>query len=205
MTSRQNHPLPTPPGGSQQYAQSYAQGSQGGYAPNYQQNYQAYQQAPAQQQQPPAPPMHSAQQKPRPKSRALSFRSDKSGKSGGSTHPKVDMHETSTEKEANRLHSKADPTLAMNEAEPSTVQANVKNQLGSLRDMQHKDPYGNPIAEPDRANPTRSRWERPLDTIRGFEAAIDGGYNRKSMLRSDAESVANWNRRSSYYGSKADP
>src|SRR6187551_3247945 len=48
-------------------------------------------------------------------------------------------------------------------------------------------------AEPDRSNPTRSRWERPLDTIRSFEAAIDGGYsNRRSMLRSDTESVAGW-------------
>lgn len=26
--------------------------------------------------------------------------------------------------------------------------------------------------EPDLTNPTRHRWERPLDTIRGFEAAI---------------------------------
>lgn len=39
-------------------------------------------------------------------------------------------------------------------------------------------------ADPDRSNPTRSRWERPLDTIRSFEAAIDGGYNnRRSIIR----------------------
>lgn len=37
-------------------------------------------------------------------------------------------------------------------------------------------------ADPDRSNPTRSRWERPLDTIRSFEAAIDGNY-RKSYIR----------------------
>lgn len=60
-------------------------------------------------------------------------------------------------------------------------------------------------AEPDRSNPTRSRWERPLDTIRSFEAAVDGGYNRKSMMRADTDSVANWNRRSSYYGSEPRP
>jgi hypothetical protein len=83
-------------------------------------------------------------------------------------------------------------------------------------------------AEPDRSNPTRNRWERPLDTIRSFEAAIDGGYSsRKSYIRSgsytlptielelrdnmmidaDSESVA-WgnNRRNSHYaGSKFDP
>jgi hypothetical protein len=39
-------------------------------------------------------------------------------------------------------------------------------------------------ADPDKSNPTRSRWERPLDTIRSFEAAIDGAYKRKSMIRS---------------------
>lgn len=95
--------------------------------------------------------------------------------------------------------------------------------------------------DPDRSNPTRNRWERPLDTIRSFEAAIDGGYNnnRQSMIirsgawplggerqgpqtchapvspvaswtsdwhqlltnrrRPDSDSVANWDRRSSYF------
>lgn len=49
--------------------------------------------------------------------------------------------------------------------------------------------------DPDRSNPTRSRWERPLDTIRAFEAAIDGNYPRKSGSRPDADS-----RRTSYAG-----
>lgn len=38
--------------------------------------------------------------------------------------------------------------------------------------------------EPDLSNPTRPRWERPLDTIRSFEKAIDGGYTRRSVSRS---------------------
>lgn len=62
----------------------------------------------------------------------------------------------------------------------------------NLRGMQHRDMYGNIIsmelpagaragadrttADPDRSNPTRSRLERPLDTIRSFEAAVDGKY-----------------------------
>lgn len=54
-------------------------------------------------------------QRPR-KSRTFSFRSDKSQGSGN--NHKIDLHETSAEKEAKRLHSKADPTLAMQEAEP---------------------------------------------------------------------------------------
>lgn len=81
----------------------------------------------------------------------------------------------------------------------------MKSSLAPLRSIQHKDAFGNPIGmvqkkpsrgfgrkltrqpaavEPDLSNPTRSRWERPLDTIRSFEAAIDGGYNnRRSIIR----------------------
>ncbi|RYP45101.1 hypothetical protein DL769_011482 [Monosporascus sp. CRB-8-3] len=154
-----SYPLPAPPQQQQQGQQHY-----GAYQPSSPQHYQD----------PSAPPPH-----PRTKPRRFSFRSEKSQKSHKSTgsggHHKVDIKETSAEKESNRLHSKADPTLAISEAEPF---------------------------DPDRSNPTRSRWERPLDTIRSFEAAIDGAYdNRKSFYRSDSGSVADWNRRSSYYGS----
>ena len=39
--------------------------------------------------------------------------------------------------------------------------------------------------DPDLSNPTRPRLERPLDTIRSFEKAIDNGYKRRSSyLRS---------------------
>lgn len=149
-----------------------------------------------------APQLYSApQQAGRPrKPRAFGFRSDKS-RGSGSNH-KVDLHETSAEKEAKRLHSKADPTFAMQEAEPSAVAATVKSSLAPLRSIQHKDVFGNPIPEPDRSNPTRSRWERPLDTIRSFEAAIDGGYNnRRSIIRPDAEGTTYGpSRRASYYG-----
>lgn len=99
------------------------------------------------------------------------------------------------------MHTKADPSVAIMEAEPAVLQANEKFNLGSLRAMQHKDVQGNPIVEPDRSNPTRSRWERPLDTIRSFEAAIDGNY-RKTYSRADS-SESNWNRRGSYYAGGA--
>ncbi|ROT35464.1 hypothetical protein SODALDRAFT_337455 [Sodiomyces alkalinus F11] len=89
--------------------------------------------------------------------------------------------------------------MAISEAEPAAVQAMTKSSLAPLRAIQHRDSFGNPIAEPDLSNPTRSRWERPLDTIRSFEAAIDGGYSRKSYIRPDTDAAANWNRRSSYY------
>ena len=41
----------------------------------------------------------------------------------------------------------------------------------------------NGAADPDASNPTRPRLERPLETIRSFEAAIDGTYNRRPMSR----------------------
>lgn len=53
--------------------------------------------------------------------------------------------------------------------------------MGNLRSMQHKDSLGNVITDPDQANPTRWRNERPLDTIRGFEKSIESSY-RTSMI-----------------------
>ncbi|KAI9745130.1 MAG: hypothetical protein M1818_001408 [Claussenomyces sp. TS43310] len=153
----------------------------------------------------PAPPGASPQSqyapghRPRSKS-AFSFHSDKSHKSSGS-QGKIDLHESHMEKESKRLRSKADPLLAMSEAEPSAIATMQAQQLSPIRAIQHRDANGNPIAEPDRSNPTRSRWERPLDTIRAFEAAIDGNYSRKSMVRNDSSSsVGGMNRRSSYFG-----
>ncbi|KAK3341742.1 hypothetical protein B0T25DRAFT_464766 [Lasiosphaeria hispida] len=189
---------PAPPHHQQQ--QQYGQ-AQPQYQPQYQQS--QHLPAPHSKSHPPVTQQRTATQTRKP--RSFSFRSDKSHGSNGnnSVSQKQDLHETSAEKEAKRLHSKADPTLAMNEAEPAEVAATGKSSLAPLRSIQHKDAFGNPIADPDRSNPTRSRWERPLDTIRSFEAAIDGGYpgSRRSILRSDSESVAlGNNRRSSYYG-----
>ncbi|KAG0650917.1 Uncharacterized protein D0Z07_2759 [Hyphodiscus hymeniophilus] len=133
----------------------------------------------------------------------FSFHSHKSSGSAG----KIDLHETHQEKESHRLQSKADPSMAITEAEPckylhaaAPAVAREASSLSPIRAIQHRDNQGNPIADPDRSNPTRSRWERPLDTIRSFEAAIDGGYSRKSLMRTDSDTQSNYNRRSSYYG-----
>ncbi|CZR50819.1 uncharacterized protein PAC_00693 [Phialocephala subalpina] len=144
---------------------------------------------------------HFEQQRPAQRQRAKSSFSFHSHKSSGSGH-KIDLHETHAEKESRRLgNSKADPSMALTESEPSAVASGVKSSLASIRAIQHRDNQGNPIADPDRSNPTRSRWERPLDTIRAFEAAIDGNYNRKSFMRTDpGDGQSNYNRRSSYYG-----
>lgn len=156
---------------------------------SYHQPQPSYQHRHPHQQQAAHPPAHG-------KHRSLSFHSERSHKSAGSK----DLHETHAEKESRRLHTKADPTLAMNEAEPSAIAAMKTEPLSApLRSLQHKDNLGNVIAEPDKSNPTRHRWERPLDTIRSFEAAIDGGYARRSMYRSDTDSSAQLTRRSSYH------
>lgn len=206
-TQNFHHPLPAPPSEGQQDIYAYqaprppvsAQQYQQQQRPTTVQNSQQYPPVPTR----PSIQKQNSERRPKSRSRTFSFRSDKSSKTeksqGSVAHKAPNLHETHEEKESRRLHSKADPTLAMNELEPSAV-AQEAAQLAPLRSIQHKDTNGVPISDPDRSNPTRSRWERPLDTIRSFEAAIDGGYNRKSIYKSDTDSVANWNRRSSYYG-----
>ena len=82
---------------------------------------------------------------------------------------------------------------------PQPAVANVLEEttLTDLRQVRHKDAYGNEIGmyvsvyyvsrslmpyavDPDLSNPTRPRLERPLDTIKNFEKAIDDGYKRRS-------------------------
>ncbi|PFH61893.1 hypothetical protein XA68_15909 [Ophiocordyceps unilateralis] len=142
-----------------------------------------------QQQQRHQQPTYSQQPRAQTKPRSFSVRSDQSYRSVAS------KNETQEDKDSNRLQSKADPTLAINEAEPSTVAMNAQSNHAPLRSLQHKDVWGNAITDPDKSNPTRNRWERPLDTIRGFEAAIDGGYSRKALPRSETDSSGNWNQR----------
>lgn len=99
MASQYNdHPLPTHPG------------QQSNYPPLQQQQVHYEQQSPLQQTNPNTG-------KP-PRSRGLSVHSDKSG--GSNNTKKENPAETHIEKERHRLHSKADPTMAMNEAEPCT-------------------------------------------------------------------------------------
>ncbi|KAF2756616.1 hypothetical protein EJ05DRAFT_70165 [Pseudovirgaria hyperparasitica] len=141
------------------------------------------------------PPQH-----PRSKS-TFSFKSEKSHKSQGSTSTKT-IKETAEEKRKSHFTptGKADPNAAMNEAQPTA--ALEKSTLAPLRSFSHLDTFGNPIAEPDLSNPTRPRWERPLDTIKSFEAAIDTEYKRRTLLRADTapDAASTYqSRRSSYF------
>ncbi|KAL1974491.1 hypothetical protein VTN31DRAFT_4695 [Thermomyces dupontii] len=126
--------------------------------------------------------------------RGFSFSSDKSQRPTPSS-----LKETHEEKEKRLLKTKADPTLAIQEAQPAAV-ALEKSNLGSLRSMQHRDQWGNIITDPDLSNPTRPRFERPLDTIRSFEAAIDGTYQSRRISYLPSE---NNSRPGSYYGNSS--
>lgn len=68
---------------------------------------------------------------------------------------------------------KADPNIALYEDQPVALMSRSSSNTFSLRSMQHKDREGNIITDPDLSNPTRHRFERPLDTIRGFHKAIE--------------------------------
>lgn len=68
--------------------------------------------------------------------RAWSHKSNRSASSRPS--------ESREEKEARRLKTYADPTLAISEAEPTSV-AMEKANIESLRSIHHRDMYGNPI------------------------------------------------------------
>ncbi|KAJ9669051.1 hypothetical protein H2201_000877 [Coniosporium apollinis] len=130
--------------------------------------------------------MEAPKQRPRSKS-TFSFKSDKSEKSSKAPKlPKEKLTESAAEKHQNHLSTttKANPNAAMEEAQPIAA-ALEKPTLALLRASSYTDRHGNLITEPDLSNPTRPRWERPLDTIRSFEAAIDTEYKRRStMMRS---------------------
>jgi len=148
--------------------------------------------------------MERPQTRPRSKS-TFSFKSDKSASSRHEKHQKEHLRESAEEKRKGHLTAttKANPNAAMNEDQPIAA-ALEKPTLQSLRSFQHTDVNGNLIAEPDLSNPTRPRWERPLDTIKSFEAAIDNEYRRRtSVTRAESSpDVVNGytSRRSSYYG-----
>lgn len=146
----------------------------------------------------------------------LSFTQRSRVSSSGSI-PKIDTTETARDKEIYHMKTKADPTQALNEAQPgefpttNSTQCSAKlwqrlamllslrpssqsailntamqrvTSLVRCRHPLHAQVVANTCtADPDRSNPTRPRMERPLDTIRSFEAAIDGSYSRRASFR----------------------
>lgn len=73
---------------------------------------------------------------------------------------------------------------------------NLKYSLDNLAAQGNlKDVFGNAITKPDISNPTRSRNERPLDTIKGFEYAIYGDPYLKDNLETP---IYGWNVRPTF-------
>ncbi|KAJ9641151.1 hypothetical protein H2204_002829 [Knufia peltigerae] len=144
--------------------------------------------------------MSQASPETRPRAHtSMSFSSQRTHKSSASGH-KLEL--TESEKDKKRLHTKADPSRALSEATPAE-QALEAATVEDLRGMTHKDMDGNVITDPDRSNPTRYRLERPLDTIRSFNAAAEGTSSRRSSFNSRPFSQmghpGDTSRRASYY------
>ena len=132
---------------------------------------------------------------------SFSFRSNKSDKSDPASKI-TDLHGTETERQKSKFHTETirDPNKAIRDAQPGMYisspvlglqlfansssppvdRMREANTLPALRSAQYKDWKGDPIVDADASNPTRPRLERPLDTIRSFEAAIDNEWKRKS-------------------------
>jgi len=153
---------------------------------------------------PPGSPTPQHEGRPRAAS-ALSHSSNKSRRSISSSN-KLDL--TENHKDKKRLNTKSDPSKALNEATPAAVALEESN-LEDLRTVRHKDNEGNVITDPDRSNPTRYRLERPLDTIRAFNAAAEGTSSRRSSFhqrQSPQYAYENsHSRRNSYYSNPASP
>lgn len=121
--------------------------------------------------------------------------SNHSNGSGGK--PKVEITKDYERSHKIRTGSVHDPILqAVNEAQPFEEMAlDLDQRSHDSNAMQRQsynmmaggmyDVFGKPIQQPDISNPTRSRDERPLDTIRGFEYSITGDLSYKDRLETD--------------------
>ncbi|KAK6330247.1 hypothetical protein TWF730_004742 [Orbilia blumenaviensis] len=97
-----------------------------------------------------------------------------------SSKKKVKIDLTEHHRDKRKMGKNVDPSRAITEEEPWAIAQHTGKGISQMR---HKDQYGNEITDPDRSNPTRHRMERPLDTIRGFERAINHDYDRDYIPR----------------------
>ncbi|SCU98664.1 LAMI_0F15764g1_1 [Lachancea mirantina] len=112
------------------------------------------------------------------------FRKSSSSSGGSGGHP-ADVKLTKEDREHLKIRTASvhDPILeAVQEAQPfeqaadafQTTDPNRQSYYSGEHAQGLRDVFGQPINQPDISNPTRSRDERPLDTIRGFEYSISG-------------------------------
>ncbi|ODQ65176.1 hypothetical protein NADFUDRAFT_46914 [Nadsonia fulvescens var. elongata DSM 6958] len=84
---------------------------------------------------------------------------------------------SSHDRNSYKLHTSnlQDPILSAVHAEQPFEAQNYHNHHMSISPTQRmRDVFGQPIQQNDVSNPTRSRNERPLDTIRSFEFMVTG-------------------------------
>lgn len=118
---------------------------------------------------------------------AIFRRNSKSSDHSGE-HQKVHLTKEDAQHYKIRSSSVHDPVLgAVSEAQPFEV---AGDQIDQTRESYMTgqglvDVFGKRIQRPDISNPTRSRDERPLDTIRSFEYSITGDLSYKDRLESD--------------------
>lgn len=80
------------------------------------------------------------------RSRAFSFRSDRSSESKGSKPKVTDLHEDSRDKRRFNAETKANPNRAIAEAQPADRQLDPST-LSNLRNVEWKDAQGNVISK----------------------------------------------------------
>ena len=92
------------------------------------------------------------------------------------------------------MAQKSNPNQGIQEEQPFQLASQPLNEGPALQRNSFysaTDWLGRPIHKPDRNNPTRSTFERPLDTIRSFELSIDQSYhNRECDKRASLQSSA---------------
>jgi hypothetical protein len=118
------------------------------------------------------------------------FRSKSKANADVTNVDQIQIKLSSKDEQKYKMHSANihDPILtAVNEQQPFEQAAQRDNRRPSYLSQssnEMKDIFGNPIVHQDMSNPTRSRNERPLDTIRGFEYAITGDLQYRDQLES---------------------
>lgn len=109
---------------------------------------------------------------------------EKGHRKKGSYGDDIKLTHEDEERMKTRSQNLHDPILnAVNEAQPFE-EAAMHNRSSSIGNGILNDTFGNKIVNPDISNPTRSRDERPLDTIRGFEYSITGDPIYQEQLES---------------------
>ena len=99
--------------------------------------------------QPLEPQLSPQNSRPRPRSRGISFLSDRSRDSEGKPKYSESPREKAQRHSVWGETSKANPNAALKEAQPGDANMLEQSTLSSIRDYDHKDVFGNRISMSD--------------------------------------------------------